>query len=387
MRRLLVVCCAVVFLDAAFFAALAPLLPSLSHEFELSSTETGILSGSYAAGVLILAIPGGWFAARHGARTAVLAGLVGMGVFSPIFGVADSLWLLDSSRFMQGASGALMWAGAMSWVISSGSAERRGALVGTLVAAATVGELLGAPIGALAHSIGMQVVFGLVGIVSLVLLISAYLMQPPARGSARAIGPALRAARGSALFPSLWLLGAAAIAFGVAVVMGPLRLDSLGGGATLIAAAFACGSIVETIIGPQIGHLSDRIGRARPYRIGAALGAAAIVAIAVIDSRALVFASIVFFAFGAGLAFTPSMALAADAASRAGLDQGYASGLTNVAFGGGQMVGAIGAGALAGAGYLLPALLTAAALLSAAALAGRIIARDKAAEAALGSAP
>jgi MFS family permease len=60
-------------------------------------------------------------------------------------------------------------------------------------------------------------------------------------------------------------------------------------------------------------------------------------------------------AFGAGLAFTPASTLITDAATNAVLNQGYAAGAANVAWGGGQMVGAVGAGYLAGvAGYALP---------------------------------
>lgn len=65
--------------------------------------------------------------------------------------------------------------------------------------------------------------------------------------------------------------------------------------------------------------------------------------------------------FGAGMAFTPASTLVTDTATAAGVNQGYASGASNVAWGGGQMIGAIGGGALAGAaGYLLPCLVAAA---------------------------
>ncbi len=387
MRRLLALCCAVVFLDAAFFSALAPLLPSLTRDYALSGAGAGVLAGSYAAGVLLMAIPGGWFAAQHGARLAVLVGCLGMGAFTAIFGFANQIWLLDVARFLQGASGALMWAGAMSWVITSGPAERRGALVGTLVAAATVGELLGAPVGAIAHEAGMSLVFGIVAVFAFVLFAFAFTLRGPEPRGAESLSSVLGAARGTHLISSLWLLAAAAFAFGVAVVIAPLHLDSLGGSAALIAASFACGSIVETILGPLIGRLSDKVGRARPYRIGALLGAAAIVAIAELPERWMVFGSMVIFAFAAGMAFAPSMALTADSASEAGIDQGYASGLTNVAFGGGQMLGAVGGGALTAVSFLLPALAAALILGSGAVVAGRVARRESDADAPLGSSP
>lgn len=371
MRRLIVLCSAVVLIDTAFFAVLAPLLPSLTEEFSLSPAGAGILSGSYAAGVLVLALPGGWVAARFGPRRAVLLGLLGTGAFTPTFGFAEALWLLDFARFMQGASGALMWAGAMSWVLIAGPSERRGALVGILVAAATVGELIGAPVGALAFQLGMHVVFGAVGVLCAVLFVFALALPAPSQTSFQPVREALKRARTGLLWRALGLLSVAAIALGVVVVVVPLRLSELGGGPMLIAVAFALGSLIETILGPQVGRISDRVGRGGPYRLGAVLGAAALVVIGVVDVKLAVAGAMVLFAFGAGLAFAPSMAMAADAADRNGLDQGYASGLSNVAFGGGQMVGAVGAGALAAAGLAIPALVAAALFVVAALLSGR----------------
>lgn len=293
-----------------------------------------------------------------------------MGIFSPIFGFANVPWLLDSARFMQGAGGALMWVGAMAWIINAGPTERRGALVGLLVAAATVGELLGAPIGAVAHAVGMEIVFGIVGVVSAILVVLAIGISDAGPESSQTFAE-VRAAFGKAnLLAAMWLVGAAALAFGATTVIAPLHLDELGASTFAIASGFALGSLVETILGPQVGHLSDRIGRARPYRIGILTGAVAVVLLAVLEQPALVIAALVVTSFSAGLQFTPSLTLVADVADDAGLDQGYASAATNIAWGGGQLIGSVGAGVLAGAGYLLPALACVAVLASAAVLAG-----------------
>src|SRR4051794_13358837 len=206
MRRLLVLCCAIVFLDAAFFAALTPLLPDFQRDLGISEASAGVLSGAYAAGTLACALPGGWFAARFGPRRAVILGLIGIGIFSPIFGFADELWLLDMSRFLQGASGALLWAGAMSWIVIAGPEANRGALVGTLIAAATVGELLGSPIGALAHEIGLEAVFGAVAAIAIVLLALTFTNRPVRPVDPQSLGYAWRAAKDSKLANAMWLL-------------------------------------------------------------------------------------------------------------------------------------------------------------------------------------
>lgn len=370
-RRLLFLCCAVIFLDTVFFAALTPLLPDLKREFGLSEASAGILSGAYAAGTLVSALPGGWYAARFGPRCAVLTGLIGIGIFSPIFGLADSFWLLELSRILQGASGALLWAGAMSWVVIAGPTERRGVLLGTVIAAATVGELLGAPVGALALGIGIERVFGAVAVVAALLILLTLSNQPVKAGRPQPMAEAFAVAKRSGISGAVWILAAPSFAFGVLVVVAPLRLDELGASAYLIAAAFATGSLVETILGPLIGRFSDRVGRTLPFRIGMALGIAGILGVGAAASVSIVFAAVVMCAFSAGMAFTPAISLIADSATSAGMDQGYASGLSNVAWGAGQMLGAVGGGALAAAGFLLPALVTAIALGAAALHAGR----------------
>lgn len=375
-RRLLVLCCAIVFLDAAFFAALTPLLPDFQRDLGISEASAGVLSGAYAAGTLACALPGGWFAARFGPRRAVVLGLLGIGIFSPIFGFANDLWLLDTARFLQGASGALLWAGAMSWIVIAGPEAKRGALVGTLIAAATVGELLGSPIGAIAHEVGLEAVFSAVAVVAVVLLGLTFTSRAVKPTDPQTLGYAWRAAKNSNLASSMWLLAAPSFAFGVAVVVGPLRLDSLGGSAALIAAAFASGSLVETLLGPVIGRISDRVGRTPPYRFGMLVGSVGILAVCGISSIGFVFAAVVLCAFSAGLAFAPSIALVADSAADVGIAQGYASGVSNAAWGGGQMLGAFGGGALAGLGFIVPAIVTVVILALASVAAGRLTGLD-----------
>ncbi len=362
-RRLLILACAVVFLDVTFFAVLTPILPDYKSDLRLSEGEAGLLAGAFAAGTLVFALPAGWLAARVGPRRTMIAGLVGIGIFSPVFGFADSIYLLDASRFMQGASGALMWAGSVSWVVSASPKSRRGEMIGAVIAAAVVGELLGAPIGALAHEIGTEPVFATVFFAAAVLIAVAASIPDATEVPRQPVREAFEVVRRSNVPRLVLVLAGPSLAFGFLVVVAPLKMDDLGASPWLIAAAFAVGSAVEAVAGPWIGRVSDRIGRVGPYLIGLAVMAVAITAIGIFDVLSLLAAAVVTCAFGAGLSFTPASTLVTDAATSSGLNQGYASGAANVAWGGGQMVGAVGGGVLAGAaGFLLPALVTVAIL-------------------------
>ena len=103
MRRVLLIACAAIFIDVAFFAAVTPLIPGYRDDLGISETAAGMLAGSYAAGTLVFAIPGGIISARIGPRLTMLAGLSGparsAGVCSaPLMTVAECCSAPSSRR-------------------------------------------------------------------------------------------------------------------------------------------------------------------------------------------------------------------------------------------------------------------------------------------------
>src|SRR5690242_9239876 len=110
MRKVFALVAAIVFVDTAFYAAIVPLLPHYVDRLDLSQTQAGILTASYAAGTLIASLPGGMCAARFGVRPTVLAGLSLMACSSLVFGFGTSAPVLDAARFAQGIGGAFSWA-------------------------------------------------------------------------------------------------------------------------------------------------------------------------------------------------------------------------------------------------------------------------------------
>jgi MFS family permease len=330
-----------------FYAAITPLLPTYTDDFDLSKAAAGILSASYAAGTLAGALPGGWFAARVGPKAALLFGLSLMGVASLVFAFGASIVLLDAARFMQGIGGAFSWAGGLAWLIAVAPGARRGALIGSALAAAIVGVLLGPVLGGAATVVGPEPVFCAVAVVAVVLATWAWAIPRPiqAREARTWVGPALFRNRG--VVAGFWLVALPALFSGTLVVLAPLRLDDLGASGVAVGAIFLGAAAVEAALTPLLGRLSDRRGRLAPIRLG--LVGVIVIAVAMpLPTAVAVLAVLVVGVVSALAAFwAPAMALLSDAAETAGLAQGMAFALTNLAWAGGQSVGGTAGSAIA----------------------------------------
>jgi MFS family permease len=347
MRRLLLLASAMIFFDVAFFAAIAPLLPDYVDQLGLSKAEAGILSAAYAAGTLLASLPAGYVASRVGPRRCVIWGLLLLGISSLVFGLVEQIYLLDTARFIQGVAGALIWAGALTWLITTAPDENRGSVIGTALGTAVAGALLGPVLGAVAASVGTRWVFGSVLVVTSGLAYAASRFpeaEVPELQPAREVAAALfsRPILNAALFVAV-----PSVMFGAIEVLVPLRIDSLGGSHAVIAGGFIAGAALEATLAPIAGRASDRIGRRTPYVAGLTICALAMVALALAHSLGAVLASLVVTSLGAGLCFAPALTLLSDVADSSSLHQGFAAGLSNMAWASGQVVGGVGGGVVA----------------------------------------
>jgi MFS family permease len=348
MRRLLVLASAMVFLDLTFFTAIAPLLPEYVDDLHMSTAQAGILSAAYAAGTLAASLPGGYLASRFGPRRTVIWGLCGLGVASLLFGLLDSPWPLDAARFIQGIAGALIWSGALTWLINSYPEDQRGQVIGTALGTAVAGSLIGPALGALAGTIGTEPVFAAVLVVSLVLAYLASRLPDTMVRENQPLGEVFRCLVDRPLVEAAIFVSSPSLMFGAIDVLLPLRVDALGGGHALIAVGFIGGAAIESVLAPLAGRMSDRIGRRAPYILGMAICTLAMVFYAFADSLATVIASLLLTSLGSGFCFAPAMTLISDAAEASGLHQGYAVGVTNMAWAAAQVLGGVAGAAVAG---------------------------------------
>ncbi len=347
MRRLFLLVAAAVLVDTMFYAAIAPLLPSYQDDLGLSKTAAGVLSASYAAGTLLGALPAGWLAGRVGAKRTMLLGLGLLSGSSLVFGLAESIVLLDAARFIQGLGGACSWAGGLAWLLSVAPRDRRGELIGAALGAAIFGVLLGPVLGGAATETSPQLVFSCVTALGVALFACA-LFTPAGPREVQATWSDLGAAlRGAPMQMAVWLFTLPALFSGALDVLAPLRLDDLGASGLTIGAAFLVAASVEGVLSPLLGRLSDRRGRMLPLRFGLAAGAVMALLLPLPETVWLLIAAIVFAVAALGCFWAPAAALLSDASEASGLDQGFAFGLMNLAWAGGQVVGGAAGAALA----------------------------------------
>jgi MFS family permease len=357
MRRLLILASAMVFFDVVFFSAIAPLLPDYVSDLGLSKAQAGILSAAYAAGTLVFSLPAGLVAARFGPRRTVISGLLLLGFASVAFGFAHEFLLLDAARFAQGAAGALIWSGALTWLVSVSPPEKRGSVIGTALGTAVAGALFGPALGAVAGTVGTEWVFSGVLLVALALAGFAARLPEAQVAERQDLHEVAETMLSRPILMATAFVAIPSVMFGAVEVLVPLQIDDLGGGHALIAGGFIAGAALEAILAPLAGRYSDRVGRRIPFMVGLSICAVAMGAVAIGQVMGVVMAGLFLTSLGGGICFTPALTMLSEVAEASRLHQGFAAGLSNMAWAAGQVVGGLaGGGAASIAGNAAPSL-------------------------------
>jgi MFS family permease len=347
MLRLLALVCSIVAVDTVFFSALTPLLPHYAAAAGLSKSGAGVLIAAYPAGTLLGSLPSGALVARLGDRAVAVLGLALMGASTLAFGWSASAGLLIAARFVQGVGGACTWTAALSWLATAAPEARRGELLGTALGAAVVGALFGPVVGAAATAVGTGPAFSAAAVADALLIAVAFIVPSPRPQAPQSLRAALPALRDGQVLMGSWLMGLAGIAFGMLDVLAPLRLSRLGVSGLVIAVTFLCAALVESGLSPLAGRMFDRFGAARPLMVSLALGIVCALVIPQLASAAWLIAVLIALQPCYGTLFAPASALVASGAERAGLNQGIAFAVSNLAWAAGQSVAAAASGALA----------------------------------------
>jgi MFS family permease len=347
--------------EVIFFVMLGPLLPHYASTLHLSKTGAGVLTGSYALGCGIAALPAGLLVARRGPHHVTIAGLVLVGAACVAFALGTDVYALDAARLAQGVGGAAVWAGAVSWLLALGDGTGRGRLIGLAFAAAGVGACVGPALGAVGSVVGTRGVFiALAGAILALAGFGVALARRPLPPSApTSVGPAAAVALPQAR-AALALVALPSLAFGVGGVLLPLRLHALGASAAVIAAAFIGTSVVDVIVNPPVGRWYDGPSRRRVLHATLALAIGLTVLVGLPLSQFALLGAMVLTWPIIGLMWIPGLTDLTAAVERIGGGLGLALGLFNLTWAVFQAAGSIIGPQLARIGEATPFIVLAA---------------------------
>jgi MFS family permease len=285
-------------------------------------------------------VPSGIVAARVGVKPTVIVGLSCVAVTSIAFGFAESLWMLEAARFLQGFASAFSWTGGLAWLVAAAPPTRRGALIGTAFGLAIGGALFGPVLGGLAALVGTGPAFTAVAVVALGQAVWAWRTPAAVPVDPQPLSALGRALRKRRLLAAAWFVTLPGLLFGTLSTLAPVRLYELGFGALAIGATWLTSACFEATASPLLGHLSDRIGRILPLMYGLSASAIVLCLLPWPDNRWVMAATVIAAGISFGTFWTPAMSLLSDAAEAQGLDYGYAFALVNLAWAPGQAGGA-----------------------------------------------
>jgi MFS family permease len=338
---------ALVLFESIMYSVVTPVLPHYAHSLGASKSSIGLLVAAYPAGMLPGALLGGWIATRFGVRRTTLVGLLLFSASSIAFGFGTDIATLDAMRFVQGIACGCIWSGGLTWVIAVAPRERRGEVLGSVIAAAIFGTILGPVMGTAAVALGTDVVFTFLGAICIVL--AAWTFRHPQPPPAETGGGApLRALRSSpSMMLGLWLVLLEAGTLGALSTLLPLRLSHIGASGIAVGITFVLASVLSTVVAPAIGRVTDRRGAGLPLCAGL-LTTAVLLLLMPIPHTVFLLAAVSVITVGGPLtAYTiPAMSVITDSAERIGIAVIVSSMLFNISWAIGETIGAPAAASL-----------------------------------------
>ncbi|GAA1092676.1 MFS transporter [Nocardiopsis composta] len=284
-------------------AVLTPVVELLRGDLGLTSTQAGMVVTAHTAVIAVSAPAVGWAMDRWGYRTPLGAGLLLYGVAGGAGALADSYPVLIATRLVFGLGAAAVFAASTVAMLALYRGELRDRAMGWRSTAVSFGgvvcPLLGGALGGLSWHAPFAVY-----LVGVPLGLAVLALLPDARPEAPA-----RGARGARFRPSPAVLGfllltvAATMMLYSLVVFVPQRLAELGvTHPSLVSVYPVSWSAAMGLVGVGYARLRARLGYAWMLRLSAALWTASFALLALGGGPVPVWAAVVLFGLGSGIA-------------------------------------------------------------------------------------
>ncbi len=250
------------FVDAALYLAVLPLLPHYADRFHLSTPGIALVLAAYPAASPLIALACIPLAPRIGGRRISLAAGIVMTIATIVFAFAPNAGTLVAARFLQGLASGTVWTASMAWVTHNAPPDRRGRESGIVMGMLSAGSIAGPLVGAFASFAGTAPAFLCVAVIS---ALSVLVSATAPSGTAMEVGERLFASLAAAWSQPFARAAVAmalvdTIAFGTIDLLVPLDLGHLGASTAAIAAALTAGALLGAVVGPPGGRLVDRLG-------------------------------------------------------------------------------------------------------------------------------
>ena len=337
------------FVDAALYLAVIPLLPQYVDRFGLSTLQAGVVIAAYPVSVPLVSLGCIVLVPRVGARRITLVSAALMTVATVIFAWAPNATVLVAARLVQGFASGSIWTGSMAWVTDNAPAGRRGQESGIVMGLLSAGSVAGPAVGALAAWAGQELAFGLVAAVSLLgVVLTAFAPSGRISGAPARLRQALAGAlRQSATRAALALTLIDLLTFGAVDLLVPLHLGAGGTSVGVIAAALGAGAALGAVTGPIAGRVVDRVGAQQVGLTTATCIVVIPVVLALDPSTAVQLAILVIGGPLFALVGSAIFPLSSSGADAAGVAHVVATGLMGVVWAGGFTVAPVLAGVIA----------------------------------------
>lgn len=131
------------FLVPFLMSAIGVALPVIGRDLNASAVQLGLIQTVMVLGTASILLPAGRFADIHGRKRIFIIGVIIMGISTLALGLTGSIRLFLVLRFVQGAGSALILSTSIAILTAVYPPERRGRAMGVIVAMVYIGLSLG----------------------------------------------------------------------------------------------------------------------------------------------------------------------------------------------------------------------------------------------------
>jgi MFS family permease len=301
-----------------------------------------------SAVTLLITVPlAVWLCRRLGAVWVLRLGAAGLAVTQLLYAQATATWELFAARGVQGAAGGVAWVAGLALIAAAYPAGRRGWALGIAMTGASLGTLVGPPLGGILFAWGgLRCPFYAASAWTLLLTFLTFLL-PRRFGRLSRTPPSLFPAGGWQIYARPLLVIALGATFLSALEPTlPVQLEErLGAGPAQVGLLFGLAALAYGAISPLAGWWSDRRGPRRVVVAGLCGCAATLPLLALPRTYAGEMAALALFGAACALLLTPTMNKLASLAERQKPPEfALAYSAFNLAYALGLVVGPVSAG-------------------------------------------